>query len=53
MEELSNRQWIEIGIAMGGSVVLGWLIRQLLFPFLIKLSRKTKWKTDDIFLDSI
>ena len=53
MEELTNRQWIEIGIAFGASVIVGWLIKQLLLPFLVKLSRKTKWKTDDLILESI
>jgi small-conductance mechanosensitive channel len=52
MEHLTNRQWLEIGIAVGGSIVLGWLIRQFVFPYLIRLSRKTKWRSDDLVLES-
>ncbi len=53
MEGLTNQQLIEIGIAAGGSIILGWLIRRLVFPFLFRLTRKTKWKSDDLVVESI
>jgi len=53
MEHLTNRQIVEISIAMAGSLLLGLLIRKLLFPFLYRLTRKTKWKSDDLVIESI
>ena len=52
MEELSKSQWLEIGIAVGGSIVLGWLCRQFVFPYFLRLSRKTKWRGDDLLVES-
>ncbi len=53
MEELKNRHIIEIAIALIGGIVIGWLVKKLIFPFLYKLTHKTKWKTDDLVIESI
>jgi len=53
MEGLTNSQLIEIGIAVIGSIVLGWVIKKLLFPVLYRLARKTKWKSDDLVVESV
>lgn len=53
MEKLQNKQIIEIAIVVGGAIILGWLIKKLLFPLLYKLTKKTKWKSDDIIIESI
>jgi small-conductance mechanosensitive channel len=50
---LNREQIIEITIAIAGSIVLGWLVKGLIFPYLYKLTRKTKWKSDDLVIDSI
>lgn len=50
---LNREQIIEITIAIAGSIVLGWLVKRLIFPYLNKLTRKTKWKSDDLVIDSI
>lgn len=44
---------IEIAIVIGGSLILGWLVKKLLFPFLYKLTHRTKWKSDDLIIESI
>jgi hypothetical protein len=53
MERLTDNHLIEIAIAVFGGIVLGWLVKKLLFPVLYKLSRKTKWKSDDLIIESI
>lgn len=53
MEQLSQKQLIEIGIAVFGSLLLGFLIKKLLFPYLYRLSHKTKWKSDDLVIQSV
>ncbi|MBK7291072.1 MAG: mechanosensitive ion channel family protein [Chitinophagaceae bacterium] len=53
MEKLQNKHIIEIAIVVGGAVVLGWLIKKLIFPILYKLTHKTKWKSDDLIVESI
>ncbi len=50
---LKNQHIIEISIAILGSLVLGWIVKRFIFPFLYRLTRKTKWKSDDIIIDSI
>lgn len=50
---LNREQIIEISIVIAGSIVLGWLVKRYIFPFLYKLTRKTKWKSDDLVIDSI
>ena len=53
MEKLTNNHLIEIAIAIIGGIVLGWLIKKLVFPSLYKFTRKTKWKSDDLIIESI
>ena len=53
MGGFTNNQLLEIGIAIGGSIVFGWLIRKLIFPFIYRLTKKTKWKSDDLVVESI
>lgn len=53
MNNLTNAQLIEIGIALFGSIVAGWLIKKFIFPILYKLTHKTKWKSDDLIIESI
>ena len=53
MEKLHNKHIIEIVIAIGGAIVLGWLIKKIVFPILYKFTNKTKWKSDDLIIESI
>lgn len=50
---MPNNQLIEIPIVVIGSLVLGWLVKKLVFPILYKLTRKTKWQTDDLIIENI
>jgi small-conductance mechanosensitive channel len=50
---LRQEHIIEITIAIVGSLIAGWLVKKLLFPFLYKLVRRTKWKSDDLLIESI
>lgn len=50
---LKQEHIIEITIALGGSIIVGWLVKRFLFPFLYKLTRRTKWKSDDLIIESI
>lgn len=50
---LKNEHLIEITIAVLGSLLVGWLVKKLVFPFLYKLTHKTKWKSDDLIIESI
>ena len=53
MEELEKKHIIEILIVVGGALVLGWLIKKIVFPILYKLALKSKWKSDDLVIESI
>lgn len=53
MEKLENRHIVEIAIVVGGAIVIGWLIKKFVFPILYKLTLKTKWKSDDLVIESI
>ena len=50
---MTDKHLIEIAIAVFGGIILGWLIKKLVFPFLYKLTRKTKWKSDDLVVESV
>jgi len=50
---LDQKQIIEITVAIIGSLIVGWLIKKLVLPFLYKLTHKTKWKSDDLVVESI
>ncbi|HMO62010.1 MAG TPA: mechanosensitive ion channel family protein [Ferruginibacter sp.] len=49
---LTNAQLIEIAIAFGIAITAGWLFKKFLFPFLFKLTHKTKWKADDLIIEN-
>jgi small-conductance mechanosensitive channel len=53
MNRLTNAHFIEIAIAIFGGLTLGWLVKKLIFPFIYKLTHKTKWKSDDLIVESI
>lgn len=50
---LNQNQIIEITIAIGASLVTGWIVKRFLFPFFYKITRRTKWKSDDLIVHSI
>ena len=50
---LKDEHIIEIIIAVLGSLLVGWLVKKLVFPFLYKLTHKTKWKSDDLIIESV
>ncbi len=53
MEKLRYQHVVEIVIVIVGSVILGWLIKKLIFPYLYRLTHKTKWKSDDLVIESV
>lgn len=53
MERLTDNHLIEIAIAIVGGTILGWLVKKLILPLLYKLAYKTKWKSDDLIIESI
>ncbi len=53
MNGLTNAHLIEIAIAIVGGIIAGWLVKKIIFPFLYKLTHKTKWKSDDLLIESI
>ncbi len=53
MERFSESELIEISIAIGGSILLGWLIKRFLLPVFFKISKRTKWEGDDLLVESI
>lgn len=53
MDKLTNAQLIEISIAIGGGVIFGWLIKKLIVPLLLRITRRTKWKSDDLVVESV
>lgn len=53
MNKLTNSQLVEVAIAIFGSIIAGWLIKRFIFPILYKLSHKTKWKSDDLIIESV
>lgn len=53
MGKLTNNELLEIGIAVVGGVLLGWLLKKLIIPMLIRFAKKTKWKSDDLIIESI
>lgn len=50
---LNQNQIIEISIAISASLVTGWVVKKFLFPFFYKITRRTKWKSDDLIVKSI
>jgi small-conductance mechanosensitive channel len=53
MNHLTNAQLIEIAIAFGGAIIIGWLIKKFLFPVFYRMASKTKWKSDDLVIGII
>lgn len=52
MDRLTNEQILEVVLVVLGSLLLGWLIKKLLIPILVKLTHKTAWKFDDLVIES-
>ena len=50
---LKQDQIIEIAIVILGSILFGWLVKKLVFPFFYRLTHKTKWKSDDLVIKTI
>jgi len=53
MIHFTDDQLLEILIAFAGAVLAGWLVKRFVFPFLFKLTHKTKWKSDDLVIESV
>jgi small-conductance mechanosensitive channel len=49
---LTQKQLIEITIVVLGSLLLGWLVKRFLFPLLYRMTHRTKWKSDDLIIES-
>ena len=47
----ANEILMKIALPLGIFIVVGWLVRIFVVPFLVKLTRKTAWKGDDIIID--
>lgn len=50
---LLEKQIIEIAIAIAGSLIAGWVVKKILFPFLYRITHRTKWKSDDLIIHCI
>jgi small-conductance mechanosensitive channel len=50
---MTTEQKIKILSVLAGSLVIGWLVKKFIFPLLYKFTGKTKWKGDDLVIDSI
>jgi small-conductance mechanosensitive channel len=50
---LTQNQIFHISIVVFGCLLTGWLVKKILFPFLLKITKKTKWKSDDLVIESI
>lgn len=50
---LKQEQLVEIIIVLLGSLVLGWLVKKFVIPILYRITRHTKWKSDDLIVESI
>ncbi|MBX3242631.1 MAG: mechanosensitive ion channel family protein [Chitinophagaceae bacterium] len=46
-------EWIYFSIYIGSGIVLGIIIRKFLAPALLRASAHTKWKTDDLLVESV
>lgn len=53
MIDFTNDQLIEMGITLAGALLAGWIVKKFIFPFLYKLTHKTKWKSDDLLIKSV
>ncbi len=51
--KLTNEQLIEIGIALGGAFLIGWILKQFLFPLLARFTKRTRWKSDEIIVEQV
>ena len=47
----TNEILMKIALPLGIFIVLGWLLRTFVVPFLVRLTRKTAWEGDDIIID--
>lgn len=50
---MTNQEIIRMVLYVGGGLVLGILIRYLLMPVLLRLAKKTRWKSDDLIIRSL
>ena len=44
---------IKVLSVLAGSLVIGWLVKKFIFPILYKFTSKTKWKGDDLVIESV
>lgn len=50
---MKQEHLIELVTALVGSIVLGYLVKWLVFPILYRITTRTKWKSDDLIIESI
>ncbi|MXO85641.1 mechanosensitive ion channel [Altererythrobacter aurantiacus] len=43
-------EWLQTAIALGATVILAWLLHRLIFLSMIRLSRRSESKSDDVLL---
>lgn len=50
---MTNTQIIYASAYIGGGLVTGWLIKLIVVPLLKAAAKKTKWKSDDLIIQTI
>lgn len=47
---LTNKEWIFLTAYVAGGIILGFIVKKILFPFLTKAAAKTRWQSDDLIV---
>lgn len=50
---MTNQDILRLAIYLTSAVVAGLIVRKWVVPLLVKITRLTRWKSDDIIIDSI
>jgi len=50
---MTNQQIFSIVLYLAAGIILGWVIKLIVIPLLRRIAVKTKWKSDDLIIDTI
>ena len=50
---MTNDDLLKLAIYLGSGIAIGFIAKLLIIPLLMNLTRRTKWKSDDIIINSI
>ena len=50
---MTQQEWITLSIYIGSGILLGFILRKIILPFLLKFAKTTSIKSDELIISIV